>query len=182
MKALLIVDMQSWMFRKSERAEQLTTLLPVIDSLVEKFERTSLPIFNVVTEHGADRSTWSRLMLKYDYSCLIEGSDDAGAVDGFSVPPSADRLVKRANSAFLDTNLDERLKSKGITHLVLSGVFIDGCVGLTAADAAQRGYEVTFVEDAIGHTETKWRSTLYDWLADDYEIEIVNGEDLMLSD
>jgi hypothetical protein len=34
-------------------------------------------------------------------------------------------------------------------------------------DAAQRRYEVTFVEDAIGHTEAHLREPLFDWLVND---------------
>jgi len=33
--------------------------------------------------------------------------------------------------------------------MAAAGVLIDGCVGLTAADAVQRGFEVTFAADAI---------------------------------
>lgn len=63
------------------------------------------------------------------------------------------------------------LRSDGVSRLVLTGVFVDGCVGLTAADAAQRGFEVTFIQDAIGQTDAELRAPLFKWLIEDYELE-----------
>jgi len=68
--ALLVIDMQRWMFRTPERSAQLPALCANIASLIAVFEASGLPIFDVRTEHRADRSTWSRLMRKHDYPCL----------------------------------------------------------------------------------------------------------------
>jgi nicotinamidase-related amidase len=68
------------------------------------------------------------------------------------------------------------LKAAGVTELALAGVFIDGCVGLTAADAAQRGFEVAFIDDAIGHTQADRRSAILNWLTDDYELKTWSTE------
>jgi nicotinamidase-related amidase len=68
------------------------------------------------------------------------------------------------------------LKAAGVTELALTGVFIDGCVGLTAADAAQRGFDVAFIENAIGHTRADRRSAILNWLAEDYELKIWSAE------
>jgi len=57
-------------------------------------------------------------------------------------------IFNAANSVFVGTDFDSALKAAGVTELLLTGVFIDGCIGLTAADAAQRGLEVTFAKDA----------------------------------
>jgi len=53
------------------------------------------------------------------------------------------------------------------------------CVGLTAADAAQRGLDVTFVNDAIGHTRPDHRATILDWLIEDYELKMLTSEQVM---
>jgi nicotinamidase-related amidase len=151
MQGLAIIDMQRWMFRLPERAAQLPALVRAIDRLLIDFETSGLPVFNVHVVHKADRSTWSRLMRKYDYPCLIEGTSDIELVEGFALPPSARNIQKRANSAFLATNFEEQLRALDVQKLVLAGAFIDGCVGLTAADAAQRGFEVVPAEDAMAH-------------------------------
>ena len=116
-------------------------------------------------------------MLKYDYPCLLEGTPDADPVEGFCPPSNAKRIVKRAHSAFLRTDFEETLRSDRVTRLVLSGVFIQGCVGLTAADAAQRDFEVTLVEDAIGHGSVNERAPFFNWLLEDYELDLMTTEE-----
>jgi hypothetical protein len=72
MLGLAIIDMQKWMFRYPERAAQIDRLIGNINAITKAFE-PGFPIFDVHTIHKADRSTWSRLMRKHDYPCLIEG-------------------------------------------------------------------------------------------------------------
>lgn len=162
--------MQRWMFRLPERAAQLAGLIPTINRLMAQFAEAGTPVFDVRTIHRADRSTWSRLMLKYDYPCLIEGTADAEPVEGFLPAPSAEVIPKTANSIFLNTNLDARLRELGVTRIVLAGVFMDGCVGLSAADAAQRGLEVVLAADAIGHTRADQGASIMEWLVSMYEL------------
>ena len=105
MLGLVIIDMQKWMFRYPERAAQIDLLVANINAVAKVFER-ELPIFDVQTIHKADRSTWSRLMHKHDYPCLIEGTEDARLVDGYRLSERAVQITKSANSAFLGTLRD----------------------------------------------------------------------------
>ncbi len=180
MLALVIIDMQRWMFRTPDRLAQVGTMLPVIESLASRFTQAKLPIYDVVTVHQPDRSTWSRLMLKYDYACLIEGTADVEPVEGYEAPPSAIRVVKTQNSAFLYTDFETTLRADGVTGLFLAGVFMDGCVGLTAADAAQRRFDVACVSDAIGHIDATMRPSMQKWLHHMYEIDHIRAADAPL--
>jgi nicotinamidase-related amidase len=179
MLGLVIIDMQRWMFRYPERAAQIPLLVGNVNALANAFNETGLPIFDVRTIHKADRSTWSRLMRKHDYPCLLEGTEDAELVDGYRSLERAVQITKTANSVFVGTDFETVLKAAGVAELVLTGVFIDGCVGLTAADAAQRGLEVTFVEDAIGHTRSDRRGIILNWLAADYELKLQMTEQVL---
>jgi nicotinamidase-related amidase len=176
MQALAIIDMQRWMFRLPERAAQLPAVVPVINKLAVDFEASGLPVFNVQVVHKADRSTWSRLMLKYDYPCMIEGTSDIEFVDGFALPASACNIQKRANSAFLGTDFEEQLRRLAVQELVLAGAFIDGCVGLTAADAAQRGFEVVLAEDAMAHRDARHREMMIEWLISMFELTVMKAD------
>src|SRR6266542_5463200 len=49
MKALVIIDMQRWMFRLPERMAQAPRLVSHIDVLIGAFQRARLPIFDVRT-------------------------------------------------------------------------------------------------------------------------------------
>ena len=178
MQALAVIDMQRWMFRRPERATQLATVVPAINRLAAHFAVTGRPVFDVRVAHKADRSTWSRLMLKYDEACMIEGTADVEPVDDIVMPASARFITKRANSAFLGTDFDEQLRALKVETLVLAGAFIDGCVGLTAADAAQRGYEVIIVEDAIAHSNERHAATMIEWLIAMYELSVTKTDAL----
>jgi nicotinamidase-related amidase len=114
-------------------------LVPVINRLAAHLAASGVPVFDVRIVHKADRSTWSRLMLMYDQPCLIEGTEDVELVAGLQMPAAARFLPKCANSAFLGTDLEGKLRGLKVDRLILAGAFIDGCVALTAADAAQRG-------------------------------------------
>ena len=104
MLGLIIIDMEKWMFRYPERAAQVPLLVANINALVKTFVEFELPIFNIQTIHKADRSTWSRLMRKHDYSCLLEGTEEAELVNGYRTPECAIQIIKTANSAFVGTD------------------------------------------------------------------------------
>ena len=61
-----------------------------------------------------------------------------------------DEIVEKTTySAFYNTRLEEVLKEKGITEVVLTGVLTDICVMHTAADAAMHGYNVRVLKDCV---------------------------------
>ena len=178
MEALVVIDMQRGMFRTDGRAEQLINLVPKINGLVRQFIKFQSPVFVVHTGHKPDRSTWSRLMLKYDHACMISNTPDVEAVDGLELPPVAHVISKTENSAFIRTGFENCLRKLNVEKVFLTGVFIDGCVGLTAADAEQRGFEVVLVKDAIGHIFLPHRSVILDWLRSMYEMSVVVAADV----
>ncbi|MBO0461203.1 cysteine hydrolase [Enterococcus sp. DIV1298c] len=58
-------------------------------------------------------------------------------------------IDKRHYSAFSGTDLDIRLRERGITELYLTGVCTDICVLHTAVDAYNLGYQLFIYEDAV---------------------------------
>jgi nicotinamidase-related amidase len=67
------------------------------------------------------------------------------------VAPQGDELVvdKTSAGAFNSTVLDQILRNLRVDRLWLTGVVTEGCVELTARDAADRGYYVTLVSDGL---------------------------------
>jgi nicotinamidase-related amidase len=51
-------------------------------------------------------------------------------------------------SGFANTDLDFRLKQKGITHVIVVGLLANTCIDSTARFAMELGYHVTLVRDA----------------------------------
>jgi nicotinamidase-related amidase len=66
-------------------------------------------------------------------------------------------VQKSVNSAFIGTDLEERLRADGIQRLVIAGLTSDHCVSSTARMAGDLGFEVYVVSDA---TATFGRSGL----------------------
>ncbi|MGT2667638.1 cysteine hydrolase family protein [Streptococcus rifensis] len=58
-------------------------------------------------------------------------------------------MDKRHYSAFSGTDLDVRLRERGVKTVVLTGVLSDICVLHTAIDAYNLGYEIEIVSSAI---------------------------------
>ncbi len=58
-------------------------------------------------------------------------------------------LSKTVNSAFIGTRLEEKLRSEDIQKLVIAGLTTDHCVSTTVRMAANLGFEVRLVVDAI---------------------------------
>ena len=52
--------------------------------------------------------------------------------------------------AFLCDGFEKRLKSRGLKHLILVGLYGDVCVDSTARTAFQKGYYITIVSDCVG--------------------------------
>ena len=70
------------------------------------------------------------------------------------VAPVGDEIVisKTTASAFNSSQIDQVLRNLDIDRLWVSGVVTQGCVELTARDAADRGYYVTLATDACAST------------------------------
>ena len=68
---------------------------------------------------------------------------------------------KTSASVFKFTAIDSVLKRMGITHLVITGIVTEGCVELSARDAADRGYTVSLVNDACTSSPRTFTRTLW---------------------
>jgi len=70
-------------------------------------------------------------------------------VAGLDTTGAAAIIRKRRYSAFFGTDLDEQLGALDVTRLRLVGNCTNICVFFTAADAANRDYQIEVVKDAV---------------------------------
>ena len=82
------------------------------------------------------------------------GTPDHEILDELKPRPDELFITKRSTSAFNSTAIDQILRNMGIDGLIITGVATHACVGLTARDAADRGYKCIVVDDACAaHTQ-----------------------------
>jgi nicotinamidase-related amidase len=62
--------------------------------------------------------------------------------------PGDIQIEKSYSDSFLETDLNEQLKAKGVERLVIAGLQTDYCIGTTCRRAASLGFEVLLVGDA----------------------------------
>lgn len=133
--ALLIIDVQHGLFRKSTPIYKSEELLENINLLVDRAHSTGISVFYI--QHS-------------DTKHLVKGSLEWQLHPELQ-PQRIDAIIhKKHGNAFEDTNLEQMLKSKNITHLVIMGLVTHGCVKATCLGARQLGYNVTLVKD--GHS------------------------------
>jgi ureidoacrylate peracid hydrolase len=83
---------------------------------------------------------------------LQAGSWAAALVDELTVESSDISVDKYRMSGFVDTPLDSILRNLRVDTLLFCGVNADQCVLNTLTDAANLGYDVVMIEDAVGTT------------------------------
>jgi len=87
---------------------------------------------------STDRPTlWSKGSFEHQIVAQLAPLDDELVID------------KNASSAFNGTGIDQLLRNLNLETLVIVGMATDMCVETTARDAADRGYNVIVVEDAV---------------------------------
>ncbi len=79
----------------------------------------------------------------------LPGSWGAAHVDELSPGPGEPVIVKYAYDAFVGTNLDTMLRSRGIDTLVMAGADLNICVGDTLHHAFALGYHVIGAADCL---------------------------------
>ena len=180
--AMLIIDLQyldahpdGWMGRLArdqgkpdqlqERFAFIQDILPNVQRLQEFCRATGVEVihvriaFRTHTTRDGKRGLLNRLeqtpLNARDYDILDE------------IAPLPDEIIinKTSVSTFNSTNIDQVLRNMQIDRLWVTGIVTEGCVELTARDAADRGYYVTLVTDACassthaGHDDAVQRIT-----------------------
>jgi nicotinamidase-related amidase len=85
------------------------------------------------------------------YTLVGQDPTPAGMVDQGLVPRPSEFLIKGSGGAdkFINSNLDQGLKDKGIKTVIVTGTSAQGAVGGTSNGAAQRGYKAVVPVDGM---------------------------------
>ena len=101
---------------------------------------------------GYVQTAANRAQMGKFWPSLLEGALDRGSVGSEItevLKPTAEDWVieKKTYSAFLETDLESRLKSSGIDTLIIGGVSTNHACYTAARDAQCRGFRVIFLSD-----------------------------------
>lgn len=149
--ALLVIDMQ---YGGGAPDGSLTRMLNVdvtkqedivtpIVKLKDYFHENGMPVINVKTEYEEDFSDWKMLVERFEvkkYKHFVKGSADAEIIPPLAPRQGEELIIKNRWNAFFNTKLDEMLKAKHITNLVIAGAATDVCILETCSYAFSLNY------------------------------------------
>ncbi|MEP4036195.1 MULTISPECIES: cysteine hydrolase family protein [unclassified Pseudophaeobacter] len=137
--ALLIVDMQMEMenVTAAGRPRANPDAEANIAQLLAGFRGAGLPVLHVMHDDPRPESRFRRDL-------------PSGQPMPCAHPLAGEALFwKTGSSGFVGTGLAEALQARGITHLVIAGGVAAFCVNSTARSAANLGFVIEVVEDAL---------------------------------
>ncbi|MBN2007660.1 MAG: cysteine hydrolase [Anaerolineae bacterium] len=146
--ALLVIDVQQGLFKKSAPIYKAEALLQNINALVDRAHAAGVPVFYV--QHSDKRS-------------LVEGSDDWQLHADLHPLDTDSVILKTHGNAFEETDLDEALEFRNVGRLVVAGLVTHGCVRATCLGARELGYTVTLVKDAHSNFSKQAAQIIEEW-------------------
>jgi biuret amidohydrolase len=139
-----------------DRIEQV--VLPNLRRLLDHFRTGGLPVLHVASAATRpdymDVAPHLREMARARGN--LRGTRVAEILD--ELKPLAEELVfwKSTVSGFNSTGIEVGLHSLGIRSVLFTGVSTNQCVGLSAFDAADRGFQAVMVEDCCAATKMEY--------------------------
>lgn len=165
--ALVIIDMQRDFLEPGGFGEILgndvsclQSVVPVIQQLRQAFQDLGSTVIHTKEGHCPDLSDCPPSKLARGQGdltigdvgpmgrILVLGEPGNEIVEPLKPAPGEWMITKPGKGAFYRTQLDEKLRSHNITHLVFTGVTTEVCVQSTMREANDRGYECLLVEEA----------------------------------
>lgn len=134
--ALLVIDVQLGLFKKSTPLYRAADILAKINTLIERARAAGVPVIYV--QHCND-------------SFLRQDTPDWQLHPDLLPPTEGEfRIYKRHGSAFEGTSLEQELERREVGWLAISGLVTHGCVKAACLDACALGYQVALAAD--GHS------------------------------
>ena len=96
---------------------------------------------------------------------LVRGEAGHDFIEELPPAPGEAVIDKPGFSAFFRTDLEERLKRAGITHLLFSGVTTQCCVLSSLREAVDRSFFCLLLEDCCAALEPAWHQATLDIIA-----------------
>ncbi|MFH1942755.1 MAG: isochorismatase family protein [bacterium] len=137
---LLVIDMQKY-FR-----EIAGSIVENLSTLIRTCREESVPV--VYTQHGyEDPDGESGMLGEWWGDPIVVGTEEWDFMDDIAPLENEKVIRKKRYSAFYRTDLEEILRTLGITDIIIGGVMTNLCCETTARDAFVRDFRVFFLVD-----------------------------------
>ena len=145
--ALMIIDLQkdflSAYGRLPVKQSQVPGLVEATNSAIAEARQKEIVIYHIINAFPKKSiANWFRKF------AAIKGSEGA-EIDGRIDSKDTVCMEKWANDAFCNAELEKDLAAKNIKHIVVAGVYANGCVKATVRGARSRNYQVSVLADAV---------------------------------
>lgn len=152
--ALLVIDMQNDFLLPDAPVGVPAGLafVPRIRELASACRAAGFPVVFTQEMHRADGSDFG-IELEFEPPHCLEGTRGMELVEGLE-PEPGDVLIrgKRRYDAFLGTDLDLALRTRGVENLLVCGVCTDICVIASVHHARNLDYRVVVLSDLVAGT------------------------------
>ncbi|RDW62274.1 isochorismatase [Coleophoma cylindrospora] len=135
---LIIIDAQNEYAEGQLQTHNVSSTRATIASLLDKYREASAPIVHIHHRVPAGAPVFT---------------PDTPLCEPFAElePRAGEKVIpKQFPGSFTGTGLEEFLTATGRTKVVLTGYMAHVCVSTTARQAAEKGFDVCVVEDAVG--------------------------------
>jgi nicotinamidase-related amidase len=133
--ALIMIDCQNTYREGIMKLEGVENALEEGKKLLDRARAKGIPIFHIRHDSGPGSP--------YDIN------DHIGAIADIVAPIEGEPVItKNFPNSFVQTDLDEQLKAKGVKNIILAGFMTHMCVNSTAHGGFNLGYAPTVVASA----------------------------------
>lgn len=146
--ALLLIDLQIDFLADTGRmpvgSANAERVITTANRLIRRHEERHWPIV-VICNQFRKTDVIANFFRNY---AAIEGSA-GGTMDPRIHAHDGLFLTKAKSSAFTNPDLTKYLRKAGVDHVVICGVYAEGCVRATALDARAAGLRITLIADGV---------------------------------
>lgn len=174
--ALLIIDMQRFFLDSSSHAciPAADRVIRNVRRLLDAYREASLPV--IFTRHALKRDESPGTMGRWWGDIIYDDSPMSAVVQELEPLPGETVIRKTRYSAFIRTDLEEKLRSMEVKNVVITGVMTHLCCETTARDAFIRDFDVFFVVDATGTRNEDLHISSLKTLTDGFAIPVSTDE------
>ena len=140
--ALVVVDLQNGI-AAFPSLRPLDGIVAQVNMLSNAFRQRKLPVVLVVGAGSSPGRTDAALRH------MERTGDFADFLPNLNADPSDHRITKRTRGAFTGTGLEQYLRIRGVTQVVVAGVATSSGVESTARQAYELGFNVVLPTDAM---------------------------------